>query len=129
MRKNQIIEWLENHGIEFDSTLKKFKLPVRHCSLNPVEIAWAGLKEYVRKNNTSFSLASVYELASEFIADFDDKAAQGAVRRTEKVETTYKAADEFVENTVEPQLIDDVSDTETNNLSDASDDSTELSLY
>ena len=26
MRKNQIIEWLENHGIEFDSTLKKSKL-------------------------------------------------------------------------------------------------------
>ena len=102
---------------------------MRHCSLNPVEIAWAGLKEYVCKNNTNFSLTSVYELASESIAGFDDKAAQSAIRRAEKVETTYKAADEFVENTVEPQLIDDVSDIETDNLSDASDDSTELSLY
>ncbi|CAF4188458.1 unnamed protein product, partial [Rotaria sordida] len=68
----------------------------------------------------------VYELASEFIAGFNDKAAQSAMCRAEKVETTYKAADEFVENTVEPQLIDDVSDIETDNFSDASDDSTEL---
>ena len=26
MRKDQIIDWLENHGIEFDSTLRKSEL-------------------------------------------------------------------------------------------------------
>ncbi|CAF3820695.1 unnamed protein product [Rotaria sordida] len=103
---------------EFD--VQVLRLPVRYYSLNPVEIAWAGLKDYVRKNNTSCLLTNVYELASEFIAGFDDKAAQDPIRHAEKVETTYKAADEFVENTVEPQLIDDVSDIEIDNFSDAS---------
>jgi len=99
------------------------RLPVRHCSLNPVEIAWAGLKEYTRKNNTSFTLTDVRQLASEFIAGFDDKAAQGAIHYAEKVETTYKKGDELVENAIEPHLIDDISDTEIDNLSDISDDS------
>lgn len=98
---------------------------MRHCSLNPVEIAWAGLKEYIRKNNTNFSLTAVRQLASEFIAGFDDKAAQGAIHYAEQVETTYKRADEFVENAVEPHLIDDISDTEIDKLSDISDDSSE----
>ncbi|CAF4145912.1 unnamed protein product [Rotaria sp. Silwood2] len=155
MRKNQIIEWLQNHDIEFDPTLKKselleiasenkprkkhkidevaqefdvqiVRLPVRHCSLNPMELAWAALKDYIRKNNTNFTMSSVYELAAEFIAGFDDKAAQDAIRHAEKLEMTYKTADNFVENIVEPQLIDDVSDTEIDNLSDDSDDSTDI---
>jgi len=95
---------------------------VRHCSLNPVEIAWSGLKDYVHKNNTSFSSNSVHELVVEFIAGFDDKAAQGEIRHAEQVEATYKAADEFLENTIEPRLIDDDSDVEVDNLSDISDD-------
>lgn len=95
---------------------------MRHCSLNPVEIAWSGLKDYVRKNNTSFSLNTVHELVAQFIAGFDDKAAQGAIRHAEQIEATYKAADEFLENTIEPRLIDDDSDVEIDNLSDTSDD-------
>ena len=98
---------------------------MRHCSLNPVEIAWAGLKEYIRKNNTSFSLTGVRQLASEFIAGFDDIAAQGAIHYAEKVETTYKKADEFVKNAVEPYIIHDISDSEIDNLSDVSDASSE----
>jgi len=90
-----------------------------------MEIAWAGLKEYIRKNNTSFSLTAIRQLASEFIAGFDDKAAQGAIHYAEKVETTYKQADQFVENTVEPHLIDDITDTEIDKLSDISDDSSD----
>ena len=92
--------------------------------INPIEIAWSQLKDYVRKNNTSFTLNNVYELVPEFIAGFDEKAAQGAIRHAEKVEATYKAADEFLENTIEPQLIDDDSDVKVDNLSDISDDNT-----
>ena len=93
--------------------------------MNPIEIVWAGLKEYIRKNNTRFSLTYIRELASEFIAGYDGEAAQGAIRCAEKVETTYKQADAFVENAVEPYLIDDISDTEIDKLSDISDDSSD----
>ena len=102
------------------------RLPIRHCSLNPIEIVWAQLKDYIRKNNTSFSITAIFELASEFIAGFDDKAAQAAILHAEKVEKTYKQADNFVENTIEPQLIDDESDVEIGYLSDGSEENTEM---
>ncbi|CAF1460515.1 unnamed protein product [Rotaria magnacalcarata] len=71
-------------------------------------------------------MSSVYELAAEFIAGFDDTAAQDAILHAEKLEMTYKTADDFVENILEPQLNNDVSDTEIGNLSDDSDESTEI---
>ena len=98
---------------------------MRHCSLNPVEIAWATMKDYIRTSNTSFSLTNVYELASQFIAAFDGEAVQDAIRYAGKVERTYKAADRFVENNIEPQLIDDISDNDIDSSSDTTDDDTE----
>ena len=98
---------------------------MRDCSLNPIEIAWARMKNYIRKNNTNFSSTDVYELASEFITSFDGEAAQGVIRYAEKVERTHKAADRFVENNIEPQLIDDISDIGTDIYSDTTDDDTE----
>ena len=71
-------------------------------------------------------MSSVYELATEFIAGFDDKAAQGAIRHSRKVEMTYRTADNFGETIVQPQIIDDVSDIEIDNLAYDSDDSTEI---
>jgi hypothetical protein len=102
------------------------RLPIRHSSLNPIETVWALLKDYIRKNNTTFSMTAIFELASEFIAGFDDKAAQAAILHVENVEKTYKQADDFVENTIEPQLIDDGSDVEIDYLSDASEEDTEV---
>ncbi|CAF1025163.1 unnamed protein product [Rotaria sp. Silwood1] len=120
----QMTSKIDEVAQEFDVQIVRH--PVRHCSLNPIELAWAALKDYIRKNNTNFTMSSVYELAAEFIAGFDDKAAQDAIRHAEKLEVTYKTADNFVENIVEPQSIDDVSDTEIDNLSDDSDDSTDI---
>ena len=111
-------------ALEFNVEI--LRLPVRHCSLNPIEVVWAGLKDYIRKNNTTFSMTAIYELASEFIAGFDEKSAKAAILHAEKVEKTYKAADDFVENTIEPQLVDDASDVEINYLSDASEENTKV---
>ena len=95
-----------------------------HCSLNSIEIAWSGLKDYVRKNNTSFSMNSVDELVAKFIAGFGDKVGRGAIHHAEKLEVTYRAADKFLENAIEPQLVDDDSIVEVANFSDAADEST-----
>lgn len=82
-RKAQVEKWLDEHKIKFDVSMKKaqllelsfanvppkkfktneaaaefnveiLRLPVKHCTLNPIELAWAGLKQHVRKYNTSF---------------------------------------------------------------------------
>ncbi len=79
-------QWLERHGITYNARtdLKKYllgkvhaskpvatyktdvlaanlghevvRLPVAHCEFNPIEFAWAFVKDYCRKNNQAFTL-------------------------------------------------------------------------
>ena len=42
--------------------LKVLFLPVGHPELNPVEMVWAGMKDYVKKKNTNFSLTEVEKM-------------------------------------------------------------------
>ena len=90
-KKDEIKEWLDKHNITYDSTdikktlLEKVKqyrtspiyltdeaaqehghtvlrLPVGHCELNPIELAWASVKGYVAKHNRDYNLAEVEQL-------------------------------------------------------------------
>ncbi|KAK9692612.1 hypothetical protein QE152_g35040 [Popillia japonica] len=45
-------------------------LPPYHPALNPIELVWASLKEYVAKKNVRFRVADVKELCEEFFRDF-----------------------------------------------------------
>lgn len=93
-RKDEIKQWLDNHNINYSSTdLKKtllekvkqyrhtplyltdeaahehghtcLRLPVGHCELNPIELAWASVKGFVAKYNPDFKLATVQQLVPE----------------------------------------------------------------
>ena len=90
-RKLEMQTWLKNHGIPYSDTDLKMdlmakitaaqpsavyltdveaeahghecvRLPVAHCELNPIELAWANVKEYVRKHNKQFTMAEVERL-------------------------------------------------------------------
>jgi hypothetical protein len=39
------------------------RLPVAHCQLNPIELAWAQVKNYIKQNNRAFNLTEVEKLA------------------------------------------------------------------
>ncbi len=41
---------------------------MKHCSVNPIELAWAGMKTYIHDNSTNFRLSDVERLASEWTA-------------------------------------------------------------
>ena len=85
-RKSEIQAWLDNHNISYDSSDLKVdllakvsaaqpkpvyltdveakghevvRLPVAHCELNPIELAWAHVKEYVRRQNKEFTMAEI----------------------------------------------------------------------
>ncbi|KAL4126724.1 hypothetical protein QTP88_010933 [Uroleucon formosanum] len=91
-KKADIINWLENKGEVVDHTQLKsqlleraqvlkpqyeqyvidelakannktvVRLPPYHCELNPIELAWSSVKNYVRMNNTTYKLQDVRKL-------------------------------------------------------------------
>ncbi|XP_065911844.1 uncharacterized protein [Dysidea avara] len=90
-RKAQLKEWLDKKRIAYpESSLKRdlweiikrakappryaideiagskghevVRLPVAHCELNPIEMAWSQVKGHVKRNNKRFTLTEVKEL-------------------------------------------------------------------
>ena len=57
------------------------QLPIKHCALNPIELAWAQFKAYVRTNNNEDTSVRFIEHA--------------------------RKADNFMEEEMEPNLVDD----------------------
>jgi len=134
-RKDQLQQWLDNHRIQWDPKSSKaelsqlafanvppkryvtnaiaraldvevLRLPIKHCVLNPIQLPWAQLKSYVRKANVNFRLSDVETLVLEFMAAVDKDLAQSFIEHTKKAEEVFKTADAFVEDSIEPQLID-----------------------
>lgn len=94
-KKSDIINWLENKGEVVDHTKVKsqllervqvlkpqyeqyvidelakaanktvVRLPPYHCELNPIELAWSSVKNYVRMNNTTYKFQDVRRLLEE----------------------------------------------------------------
>ena len=95
--------------LKVDEAAKQFgveilRLPVRHSTLNPIELAWAGLKNYIRNNNTNFRLVDIHNLAVEYLAAVDEPLSTSYFRHIKRYEDTFKAADEHVQEVVEATL-------------------------
>ena len=81
-------------------------LPLKHCMLNPIELAWAGLKNYVRDKNVNFSLSDIRHLAYEWMKSLSRTTAIGYINETRKIEDTFKKSDRFIEE-IEEELLDE----------------------
>ncbi|CAF5017788.1 unnamed protein product, partial [Rotaria sp. Silwood1] len=139
--KKDIQKWLEDHNLKFNdhavkaellelavknATPKEFKtdvaaaqfsieivrLPYRHSTLNPIELSWNTLKQYVRDNNTTYRSNDVYNLITEYMASVDKKLATSFFAHVEQVEQTFIDGDSFVEKEIEPDLVEESTDTE-----------------
>ena len=73
---------------------------------NPIELAWAGLKNYVREHNTNFRLSNVRNLTQTWMASLDASTAASYLDHARNIETTFKKSDRFTEQ-IEEQIIDD----------------------
>ncbi len=64
---------------------------MRHCTLNPIGLAWANMKTYIRDRNTSFTLTEMSKLVQ------DTTEAISYINHINKCEVTFKKADMYVE--------------------------------
>jgi hypothetical protein len=77
--------------------------------LNPIELAWAGLKSYVREHNSSFRLGDVRHLTQTWMTAVDASTAISYINHAQNIEATFKKSDRFAEE-IEEQIIDDGAD-------------------
>ena len=74
------------------------RLPPYHCELNPIELIWAEVKDYVAAKNITFKFADVKNLFTEFIARIDSEKWRKCVQHIiEKVETKFLELDSIIE--------------------------------
>lgn len=87
---------------------KVLRLPPYHCELNPIELAWANVKDHVKKNNTSYKLNDVKTLLLEGIERVDaNNMWRNFVKHTMEEEEKFYNID---------FIIDDVLSAETQSL-------------
>ena len=82
------------------------RLPVAHCELNPIELAWAQVKEYVRSHNQKFTLTQVKKLVHEGISNITPLKWKKIIEHTrKKVEDHYWDKDGLYELMIEDFVI------------------------
>ena len=80
--------------------------------LNPIEMAWSGLKNFVRKHSTSFRLSDVRRLATQwiFVLTPDDSIAY--IDHILKIVEIFKKSDRFIEQDIIDEADDDMNSQE-----------------
>lgn len=79
------------------------RLPVAHCILNPIEMAWEQVKGYIKTNARRFNLTETEKLAREGFDVVTEERWVDHVR--DKVEDHYCAHDGLYESLVEECVI------------------------
>ncbi|XP_074035702.1 uncharacterized protein [Leptinotarsa decemlineata] len=134
-RKQEIINWLSNKGIQFETnSVKKellaivkqhksrfmkyavedvaekykvtvLRLPPYHCELNPIELIWAQVKGYVARHNTTFKMKDVKVLFDQAIMEITSENWQKAIQHVLKEEDKMWELDNLVDQVVDPIII------------------------
>lgn len=149
-RKSDIILWLEQKNISFNSIclkvelleeVKKHKhkfnkfviddmaekeghtilrLPPYHCNLNPIELVWGQVKGYVARNNKTYKLKDVKILLEKGVAEVTADKWRNCVKHVLQEENKMWEIDNFVDIAVDKLIIN------VGNDSSESDDSDEV---
>ena len=103
------------------------RLPVFHCTLNPIELAWAQVKGHIKANTKVFNLTEVEQLAWEGFQIVTADRWRKLIRHVrEKVEDHYWSSDGLYEEYIRWFVIqfggDSDSDTASSDDSDSDHD-------
>ncbi len=140
-RKADIQKWLDDHNIQYSSTdikntllqlVKQYRptpryltddaihtaghtvirLPVAHCELNPIELAWASVKGYVAKHNKSFTMTETKQLTIDGFKHTTTDMWRSFCRHVVDVENNYTAKDGLMEDMIDELTIDTTDDSD-----------------
>ena len=84
------------------------RLPPHHCELNPIEMVWGVLKNYVATENKDMTLKSVEELFRKRHAELKDQAEfwKKCVEKVKRIEEDYRKSDISVDIQVEKLCVE-----------------------
>ena len=84
------------------------RLPPHHCELNPIEMVWGVLKNYVATENKDMTLKSVEELFRKRHAELKDQPEfwKKCVEKVQRIEEDYRKSDISVDIQVEKLCVD-----------------------
>ena len=77
------------------------RLPIAHCELNPIELAWAIMKDYCRKHNQSFTLKEIRSLIPHGLEQVTPDMWKHFCDHVLGVEDNYWEKDGLLEDAVE----------------------------
>lgn len=97
--------------------IEVLRLPPYHCELNPIELVWADVKNYVARNNTTFKMVDVKRLFEEGLNNIDQAKWKNCVDHVIKEETKLYGLDHAVDKTVDNFIIN-VTDSSTSSSSE-----------
>lgn len=133
-RKEHIISWLERHGVNAVSSLTKgallalvdenkppekyiidelakshghevIRLPPYHCHFNPIELIWAQIKNYIAKENKSFTMKEIEKLTLEAINRVTAREWRKCVQHVEKEIRETKEREGILDDQVDQLII------------------------
>ncbi|KAI5708322.1 hypothetical protein M8J77_020542 [Diaphorina citri] len=107
MNAEHFMEWFRENllpGLSVPSVIVMDNAPY-HSKFNPIELIWANVKGYVRRNNTHFTFADVERLTYEAIERITPDDWRNAVDHCLRVSKTAWSDDEMVEHVVDEVII------------------------
>ncbi|XP_076651823.1 uncharacterized protein LOC143358530 [Halictus rubicundus] len=90
-----IDEYAKEHGCTV------LRLPPYHCQLNPIELAWARIKEYIKARNTTNKMADVRQLLDEAVESVSAESWQDFIRHATEEEDSLHQLDTVIDSVLE----------------------------
>lgn len=156
-RKDEMIKWLTEKNIPFEDAMLKpqlykiilenktrfvqyvldelltgkghtvLRLPPYHPDLNPIEMIWADVKNYVATHNTTFKLPDIKKLCEERFSMIGQDQWKLKCDHVQNAEKEYAAREPAIDDVTESFIINVGSDSESSDDAGPDDSDAEMS--
>jgi hypothetical protein len=83
------------------------RLPPYHPDLNPIELIWENVKQWVASKNTTFKIKDVEQLCRQRFEEIWQEEWENICQHVEKLEQLYYEQEGIIEDNIERIIIED----------------------